>query len=185
MRNSTEGTMSKSRWQTMTAEQKAHHAEMEKKRRDARRQRLTPEEMEERKEKRRVSARKRNSTAIGKVANAEYKRNGKGWFYSWANTIKTRAAKKDIPCDIDADYLMSIYTGVCPVFGVPLCRRNGRRDTSAWSPTVDRIVPALGYVQGNVIIVSRRANNIKSDASVKEIIQVAEYYANLGVPGSL
>jgi hypothetical protein len=38
---------------------------------------------------------------------------------------------------------------------------------------VDRIVPELGYVKGNVIVVSCRANRIKSDATPDELERIA------------
>jgi hypothetical protein len=47
------------------------------------------------------------------------------------------------------------------------------------SPELDRIVPSLGYVKGNVLVVSRRANRIKTDATVEELQQVASFYAAL------
>lgn len=37
------------------------------------------------------------------------------------------------------------------------------------SPTLDKIIPALGYVPGNVWVISHRANTIKSDASLEEL----------------
>ena len=46
------------------------------------------------------------------------------------------------------------------------------RDTS---PSVDRHEPSKGYVQGNVIWLSNKANRIKSNATTDEIVRVAEY----------
>jgi len=166
--------MGKSRWKDMTEEQRAHHREMEKTRRARRKANRTPEQVAALSERRKEERHRRQNKPSARAVAKEYKRSGKGWFYSWANAIKQRALKKGLPFDLDADYLQSIYTGVCPVFGVELQRRHARDDNSALSPTVDRIVPELGYVKGNVIIVSRRANNIKSDATVYEILQVAE-----------
>ena len=37
------------------------------------------------------------------------------------------------------------------------------------SPTIDKLIPSLGYTKGNVWIVSRRANMIKSDATLEEL----------------
>jgi hypothetical protein len=45
---------------------------------------------------------------------------------------------------------------------------------------MDKIVPSKGYVKGNVIVVSKRANQIKSDATVAEIMKVAEFYGQFG-----
>jgi hypothetical protein len=54
----------------------------------------------------------------------------------------------------------------CPVLGITIRRRAG--DTST-SPSLDRIVPSLGYVKGNVQIISWRANQLKRDASLEEL----------------
>jgi len=37
---------------------------------------------------------------------------------------------------------------------------------------IDRIIPELGYVEGNVMIISRRANVIKNDATADELIAI-------------
>jgi hypothetical protein len=47
------------------------------------------------------------------------------------------------------------------------------------SPSLDRVIPELGYVQGNVIWVSHRANSIKQNATAEEILAVGQFYKNL------
>ena len=44
---------------------------------------------------------------------------------------------------------------------------------------IDRIDPKKGYVKDNIIVVSMRANRIKSDATVDEIRKVADFYEKL------
>ena len=44
---------------------------------------------------------------------------------------------------------------------------------------IDRIDPKKGYVKGNIIVVSMRANRIKTDATVDEIRKVADFYEKL------
>lgn len=58
---------------------------------------------------------------------------------------------------------------VCPVLGVPLQHGSKILDNS---PTLDRIIPALGYTKGNVWVISNRANKLKSDASLEELEQL-------------
>ena len=65
----------------------------------------------------------------------------------------------------------------CPVLGIPL--RVAKGLASDASPELDRIVPSLGYVRGNVLVVSRKANRIKTDATIEELQQVASFYAAL------
>lgn len=55
----------------------------------------------------------------------------------------------------------------CPLLGLQLERNAGvRKDTS---PSLDKIEPELGYVPGNVWVVSWRANRIKNDATLAEL----------------
>lgn len=69
------------------------------------------------------------------------------------------------------------YVTHCPVFGVELVMGNGTNHR--WSPSLDKIVPAKGYVKGNVVVVSLRANMIKSNASVDELEAIAKFYKKL------
>jgi hypothetical protein len=69
-------------------------------------------------------------------------------------------------CITEADLTMPTH---CPLLGTLL-------DTYAESvdvhPSIDRINPALGYVPGNVWIISHRANRIKSNATFAELITI-------------
>lgn len=72
----------------------------------------------------------------------------------------------------------------CPVLGIKLTYGLGKgegnslavRDTRA---SLDRIDNKRGYVPGNVAVVSYRANRIKSDADVSELLKIARFYAAL------
>lgn len=55
----------------------------------------------------------------------------------------------------------------CPLLNIKMERGTGQATMA--SPELDRIVPSLGYVKGNVWVISRRANTIKSNASINEI----------------
>jgi hypothetical protein len=50
------------------------------------------------------------------------------------------------------------------------------RDSRA---SLDRIDNTKGYVPGNVVVVSYRANRIKSDATAQELLRIARFYAQL------
>jgi len=76
---------------------------------------------------------------------------------------KRRAREKSLPFSITVEDIVIPHN--CPVLGVSLSI-GGDRETS---PTLDRIRPSLGYVPGNVIVISYRANRIKNDASLEEI----------------
>ena len=64
----------------------------------------------------------------------------------------------------------------CPVLGLPLYRNSGGAAQGPNSPSLDRIDPDLGYVRGNVKVISARANSIKSNATPEELLRVAAYY---------
>jgi hypothetical protein len=63
----------------------------------------------------------------------------------------------------------------CPILGIPLS--TGAMEDRESSPSLDRIDNARGYVQGNVIVVSFRANRLKSDASPEELQKLATFYS--------
>ena len=87
---------------------------------------------------------------------------------------KARAKKSGTPFNLtEADILVPAY---CPVLGVKLERSLGSQGPGETSPTLDRIIPDLGYVVGNVIVVSNRANRAKSNLSVEELCALAEFY---------
>jgi hypothetical protein len=90
---------------------------------------------------------------------------------------RRRAKTKGLSFDIDHDYIRSIVPSHCPIFGMPLewsALRGGRPVPLPNSPSLDRIDPTRGYVQGNVWIISNRANQIKNDASHEELKLVAK-----------
>jgi len=93
--------------------------------------------------------------------------------------IKQRARKKNIPMEITFNHLKSMYPGnmICPVLGIKM--ESGRKNFYVDSPSVDRIVPEKGYVPGNIIVVSMKANQIKSNATPDEIIKVGTFYKKL------
>ena len=63
----------------------------------------------------------------------------------------------------------------CPVLGIPLDYGTPAKEFSA-APSIDRIDNAKGYVQGNVLVISTRANAMKSDASRDEIEKAARFW---------
>ena len=63
----------------------------------------------------------------------------------------------------------------CPVLGIKLNYLAERGDPAAAS--IDRIDNALGYIQNNVMVVSYRANTLKSNATVEEMERVLSYMA--------
>jgi len=85
---------------------------------------------------------------------------------------KQRAIQEQLPFDIDMEYLKSIVTQTCPVFGIQLAWGTLGEGVSNNSPSLDKIKPEWGYVRGNVCIISYLANKIKQDVGWEEITQL-------------
>jgi hypothetical protein len=85
---------------------------------------------------------------------------------------KERARKQNIPFSILQEDV--IIPAFCPILKIPLKVRDGT-GPGPGSPSIDRIIPALGYVPGNIAVVSHRANQIKSNATLEEIILLKEW----------
>lgn len=100
---------------------------------------------------------------------------GRDWYAR--NPVKQLLAgarkrgKKGVPFTItEADI---VVPEVCPILGIPLKRGVGKiADTS---PSLDKIIPELGYVPGNIQVISNRANRIKHNASLAELIKVGQW----------
>jgi DNA-binding CsgD family transcriptional regulator len=89
---------------------------------------------------------------------------------------KRRAAQKGMEFSLTPKYVKSIVTKNCPVFGTPFHWEYGHGlGYNGSSPSLDRIDNSKGYVEGNVAIISRRANSIKSDATSEEIAKILAY----------
>jgi len=88
-----------------------------------------------------------------------------------------RARRDKMPFDIDIEYLKSIKTDRCPIFGMKLSWGEFGDDykRSANSPSLDKIKPEYGYVKGNVCIISDLANKIKQDVGYEELYKVADW----------
>ena len=104
-------------------------------------------------------------------------------FRQHLNSVRGRAKKSNIPFDLDAEYLQSIWTGVCPAFGTDLRPPTyGSHHDPYITASLDKNVPSLGYVKGNVTWVSKKANTIKNDATPEELMEVALWVKSLNLP---
>lgn len=92
----------------------------------------------------------------------------KDWTRLKVMQCRQRAIQKNLPFDLKASNLLDPRTGQLPVFcpQFPHIRLDycGGRDRRCWA-SVDRIVPELGYVAGNVQVVSMAFNFWKSNGS--------------------
>ena len=63
---------------------------------------------------------------------------------------------------------------VCPILGIPL-KINKPRTPRDNSYSLDRIDNSKGYVPGNIQIISVKANNMKSNATLEELEALVAY----------
>lgn len=111
----------------------------------------------------------------------------RAWAWFAASRLRIRAKKLGIPicASIDSKFLESIAPDICPVLGLRLFYPTGTRAPTFRpdNPSVDKIIPRLGYVPGNVVVISRRANLIKTDASADEVLAVGRWLKSITETG--
>lgn len=85
---------------------------------------------------------------------------------------KNRAKRDNLPFDIELSDCS--VPALCPVFGVSFEIGEGH-SALGFAPSLDKFKPELGYVKGNVNVISRLANTIKSGATYPQVQAVADW----------
>jgi len=87
---------------------------------------------------------------------------------------KHRANKLKVPFNLDiSDLIIPEY---CPILGIPLVNYIGAgKGFRPDSISLDRNIPELGYIKGNVQIISGLANLMKNNATPEQLIAFAEW----------
>ena len=121
-----------------------------------------------------------------KEAARRYRFNG---IHQKYNGARTNAKKKGVPFKISKEYLAQLIADApdkCPIFETKFVinkySARNKENNGAFrndSISLDRIIPELGYVEGNLIIVSDLANRIKTSATPEQIIKVGKFYQKL------
>jgi hypothetical protein len=91
--------------------------------------------------------------------------------YQLFHNAKRRAKKKGVPFSLKRSDLD--IPEICPILGMPMKRNRDAIGRNSY--TVDEIVPGLGYVPGNVQVISFRANAMKQDANSEELLRFADW----------
>lgn len=115
----------------------------------------------------RRSSRSYAATPGGRAAKAAWSRAHPA--YRMVSAACARASRSGLPFDICPDDI--VVPDVCPVFGTPFTSRSSKN----LSPSLDRLIPSLGYVKGNVQVISWRANRLKLDASLDELERLVDW----------
>lgn len=80
---------------------------------------------------------------------------------------RDRAQRKGLALDLTVEDI--VIPERCPLLGVKLAPRGSPLSKRDLCPSLDRIRSSLGYVKGNVWVISFRANRIKCDATLEEL----------------
>ena len=93
---------------------------------------------------------------------------------------RRRARNKELSFDLTMEWLETMIVSHCPITLQPIDWLkeqvvNGKPGRN--SPSIDRIIPELGYVQSNCSIISHRGNAIKSSGTIDEHLRTIQYMA--------
>lgn len=86
-------------------------------------------------------------------------------------SARGRAKSKSIPFSIDIETLRLRWTGKCEITGLPFVVAKGHQ--GIYSPSIDRIDPALGYVDGNCRFILASINWFKSSGTDADVLRIA------------
>lgn len=89
------------------------------------------------------------------------------------NSAHSRSKRYGVEKKFERDDLRKLYTDTCPVLNIKLSWSNSKLMDN--SPSLDRIDNTKGYVNGNMCIMSQRANRIKSDGTAIEHKLIAKW----------
>lgn len=129
---------------------------------------MTDEELKERNRKYQRTYKERHPERVAKRSNTYWKNNPERKLYHKA---KQRAKAGDYEFSIDVSDI--IIPDVCPVLGIPIFHGVGKVCDN--SPSLDKINPKLGYVKGNVSVISYKANRYKNDLTVENLENLLAY----------
>lgn len=86
---------------------------------------------------------------------------------------KSRVVKSGVPFDIEVSDI--VIPEFCPILNIPLVVYKGRSGGENNSPALDRIDNTLGYVKGNIQVISHLANCMKSSADPEQLVKFAQW----------
>lgn len=90
--------------------------------------------------------------------------------YFMFNRARARALQTGLEFTITHEDV--VIPQVCPILKRPIYVGGGE-----WAPELDRADNSKGYVPGNVVVISRRANRIKNNSTLQELKQIYDFYS--------
>ena len=86
---------------------------------------------------------------------------------------RARAEKLKLPFNLTKEWGRARWTARCELTGLPFLFTRGA-GPRMYSPTIDRVIPELGYVQSNCRFVLHAVNALKSTGTDAEMLKIAE-----------
>ena len=105
-------------------------------------------------------------------------------FLPWLNAFrgsKARANKRKIPFTITKDWAAARWTGRCEVTGIAFVLSTGR-NPYLFSPSLDRIIPSLGYAPENSRFVLHAVNALKGAGTDEDMLMIAKAIVQNAAP---
>lgn len=99
-----------------------------------------------------------------------------GWAKLAVVRARHRAAERGLECTIE--WTDVVPPSHCPVLGMPLRLAPEKKASGGPGPdsaSLDRLDNSLGYIPGNVCVISQRANQLKSNGTRDELSKVLAY----------
>lgn len=89
--------------------------------------------------------------------------------------LKSSAKKRNLEFSLTLLDLYDLsFPITCPILNVPILY--GHKGYHEFSPSIDRIDSSEGYIPDNIQVMSFKANRMKSNASLDELIQFSKFY---------
>lgn len=89
-----------------------------------------------------------------------------------AAMLRSRGKARNLPVDVDGDYLIELFyrqEGKCFYTGDIMKWEARKIKLERDTLTVDKIIPEMGYVKGNVVLCTNKANHSKSFLTLDEM----------------
>lgn len=94
----------------------------------------------------------------------------------WLNALrgaKARATKHNIPFTLTKEWAEARWTGRCEVTNIVFILSN-KRSPYLFSPSLDRIIPSLGYTPENSRFVLHAVNALKGQGTDEDMLKIAQ-----------
>lgn len=110
------------------------------------------------------------------IARMSARQNGDRRIRQMLISAKGRAKQQGVPFGLTEDDV--VIPTFCPALGLKL-EWSYAGENKDHSPSLDKIIPELGYVPGNIVVVSNLANRLKSNGTFEQLRNVADFYTRI------